>query len=60
MFLFYDLHIVNEDDLNFFSLHQDNMTDFILAVEDPFDWHAKNLELNPDDYSSEKKYWLYY
>ena len=30
---------------------QDNVTDFILTVDDPVSWHARNLELNPADYS---------
>ena len=28
-----------------------NMTDFILAVNDPLEWHRENIEKNPSDYA---------
>lgn len=33
------------------NLSKDNVTDFILTVDNPVSWHARNLELNPSDYS---------
>ena len=35
------------------NVSKNNMTDFILVVENSEQWHAKNLELNPKDYSGE-------
>jgi hypothetical protein len=28
-----------------------NMTDFIIAVDDPISWHKQNLQINPKDYA---------
>ena len=33
-----------------------NMTDFIIAVDDPFSWHKLNLQLNPKDYAGLMSY----
>ena len=33
------------------NVSADNVTDFVLTVDDPVAWHARNLELNPTDYS---------
>jgi len=30
---------------------RNNMTDFIIAVDDPVSWHRQNLQLNPKDYA---------
>ena len=33
------------------NVSKNNMTDFMLVVEDSENWHSKNLEMNPKDYS---------
>jgi translocator assembly and maintenance protein 41 len=33
------------------NVSKDNVTDFILTVDDPIKWHEENLRLNPGDYS---------
>ncbi|CAL4100612.1 unnamed protein product, partial [Meganyctiphanes norvegica] len=38
--------------VNLFTYLQGNMMDFILAVENPLEWHHQNLQLNSSHYSS--------
>ncbi len=33
------------------NVSKDNVTDFILTVDDSAEWHERNLRLNPSDYS---------
>lgn len=33
------------------SLFQNTMIDFVLAVENPLEWHSRNLDKNPSHYS---------
>ena len=32
---------------------RNNMTDFIIALDDPVAWHRQNLQFNPKDYSGQ-------
>ena len=37
---------------SFVNCLQGDMLDFIMAVDDPVDWHQQNLDHNPTHYSS--------